>query len=91
METSVFRNLCVSAEHYYICTHARASLICGVRHLIGDLLRRRESASQRCVSCLLTHAKKTYVVPEAQSGLAVLCYRLREMLSVYTAGSYSVL
>lgn len=38
-----------------------------------------------------TCKKKTLGVPEAQSGLAVLRYRLLEMLSVYTVCSRSVL
>lgn len=57
VETSIFRVLCVSGEHLYSCTHTSTPLICGERHMIADFWWRWESASQRCVSCLLTRAE----------------------------------
>lgn len=91
METSVFGILCICWAFLHLYTRSRFF------DMWSETFNRRFLAEMgKCLSALCklsadTCKKKTYGVPEAQSRLAVLCYRLREMLSVYTVGSRSVL
>lgn len=51
--------MCIRQAFVQLYTHLHTSmpLICGERHLIAHFWLRWESASQRCVSCLLTRAE----------------------------------